>query len=637
MGKPNQMRNIYLDTKELEDSIEIFQSNLARFFDDNKTEIINSKDALGRISAKAIFAKYSSPSYHSSAMDGVMVVSEMTKLARENKPLFLKNEDFIYCNTGSPLVKPYDAVIMIEDVKIEEDGITILKPVNAWENIRIQGEDVIEKDLIFESYHKFRAVDLSVLIATGINEVEVLKKPILGLIPSGNEIIDKDEELSVGKIIESNSAMLRSMAFENGIETIIYPIVKDEKESIEKALVKASKECDFVCLIAGTSAGSKDFTSEIVGKLGEVFVHGISIKPGKPAILGKIFDIPFVGLPGYPVSTHIVFERIVIPTILKKLNQIEDDKEIIKAKLTKPVISSLKNREYIRSKLGIVDGKTIVTPLDRKAGSLFSLAQSDGYIIIDRNIEGYNRGDIIDVILHKPIAKEILNNRIVCIGSHDIVVDLLNDMFAKDKKQTRISSSHVGSLGGLKALSEGDCLIAPSHLLDEDGTYNNDAIKLFFDPENISKINVVGRRQGIYVPKGNPLSIKTIDDLLDKKMVNRQRGAGTRLLFDYLLKKENIDPYTIRGYDNEVTTHLSAALAVKNGDCDFSIGVESAAIKMDIDFIYLKDEEYQFIIKKENLKLQSIKDLLEILRSEDFKIRISELGGYNTNDSGNIL
>ena len=637
MGKPNQMRNIYLDTKELEDSIEIFQSNLGGFFDDKKTEIINSKDALGRISAKAIFAKYSSPSYHSSAMDGVMVVSEMTKLARENKPLFLKNEDFIYCNTGSPLVKPYDAVIMIEDVKIEEDGITILKPVNAWENIRIQGEDVIEKDLIFESYHKFRAVDLSVLIATGINEVEVLKKPILGLIPSGNEIIDKDEELSVGKIIESNSAMLKSMAFENGIETIIYPIVKDEKESIEKALVKASKECDFVCLIAGTSAGSKDFTSEIVGKLGEVFVHGISIKPGKPAILGKIFDIPFVGLPGYPVSTHIVFERIVIPTILKKLNQIEDDKEIIKAKLTKPVISSLKNREYIRSKLGLVDGKTIVTPLDRKAGSLFSLAQSDGYIIIDRNIEGYNRGDIIDVILHKPIAKEILNNRIVCIGSHDIVVDLLNDMFAKDKKQTRISSSHVGSLSGLKALSEGDCLIAPSHLLDEDGTYNNDAIKLFFDPENISKINVVGRRQGIYVPKGNPLGIKTIDDLLDKKMVNRQRGAGTRLLFDYLLKKENIDPYTIKGYDNEVTTHLSAALAVKNGDCDFSIGVESAAIKMDIDFIYLKDEEYQFIIKKENLKLQPIKDLLEILRSEAFKIRMSELGGYNTNESGNIL
>ena len=225
----------------------------------------------------------------------------------------------------------------------------------------------------------------------------------------------------------------------------------------------------------------------------------------------------------------------------------------------------------------------------------------------------------------------------VSIGSHDIVLDILNDLFAKDNKLTRISSSHVGSLAGLKALSQGDCLLAPSHLLDENGTYNNEAIDLFFEKDEVSKINVVGRRQGIFVQKNNPLKIKTIEDLLDKKMVNRQRGAGTRLLFDYLLKNKNIDPETIDGYDNEVTTHLSAALAVKNGDCDFSIGVESAAIKMDIDFIYLKDEEYQFIIKKENLKLESIKDLVEVLKSKEFKSKMKTLGGYNTNESGNIL
>ncbi|MSS78293.1 molybdopterin biosynthesis protein [Anaerococcus sp. WCA-380-WT-2B] len=631
------MRNIYLDTQELEKALKIFQENILKFFYKLESETISSKDAFGRVSRNAIYAKYSSPAYHSSAMDGVMVKSEMTKYARENRPLFLKNEDFIFCNTGSALVKGYDAVIMIEDVKIEKDGITIMKAVNPWENIRIQGEDVVEKDLLFTSFHKFSSVDLSVLIASGITEVEVLKKVKLAIIPSGNEIIGEEDELKIGKIIESNSAMLISMARENGIDTLLYPIVKDNKDDIKTVLEKALNECDFITLIAGTSAGSKDYAREVLEEMGEVYAHGLSIKPGKPAILGKIGETPFVGLPGYPVSAHIIFDKIVISTILKKMRVNIEDKLILKAKLTRPIISSLKNREYIRIKIGIVDGKLIATPLDRKAGSLYSLSESDGYVIIDRNIEGYNRGDVVNVSLHRPIPKNVLENRIVSIGSHDIVLDVINDLLAIENKNTRLSSSHVGSLSGFKALSEGDSLIAPSHLLDKNGTYNNDAIKLFFKNEKVGKINVVGRRQGIYVEKGNPLGIKTIEDLLDKTMINRQRGAGTRLLFDYLLDKKNIDKYKIKGYDNEVTTHLSAALAVKNRDCDFSIGVESAAIKMDIDFIYLKDEEYQFIVKEKNLKLNSIKDIIEILKSKKFKDTMEKLGGYNTDKSGSII
>ncbi len=628
------MRNIYLDTVELEKALKIFHDNIGEFFTNQDYEIIDTKNGLDRILSEPVYAKYSSPAYHSSAVDGFMVESELIKLARETEPLFIKNEDFIYCNTGAALIKPYDSVIMIEDVKIEEDGISILSPVRPWENIRIQGEDVIEKDLLFESYHQLSAVDLSVLVSTGVNEIKVLKKPLIGIIPSGNEIVDSSNELEMGKIIESNSTMLVNAAYKYGIDSKVYPIVKDNKDDIRNILDKAARECDFVTLIAGTSAGSKDFTKEIVQILGEVYVHGLSIKPGKPAILGKIYETPFVGLPGFPISTHIVFDQVVIPTVLRKLRLINDDKEVISAKLTKPVISSLKNREYVRVKLGNVNGSIIATPLDRKAGSLYSLAISDGYLIVERNIEGYNRGDVVDITLHRPLKEKTFKNRIVSIGSHDLVLDVLNDILAVADKSTRISSSHVGSLAGLKALSEGDCLIAPSHLLDETGTYNNDAIKLFFEEDEVSKINVVGRRQGIYVAKGNPLGIRSIDDLLDKTMVNRQRGAGTRILFDYLLKESNIDPENIAGYDNEVTTHLSAALAVKNGDCDFSIGVESAAIKMDIDFIYLKDEEYQFILKKDNLELDSIKDLIQILKSDNFKNRINELGGYNTENSG---
>lgn len=630
------MRNIYLETTELEKAIQIFQENIINFFENKDTEWIDTEDAYSRVAAEAVFAKNSSPSYHSSSMDGVMVKSSMTKFARESEPLFIKNEDFKFCNTGDMLVKPYDAVIMIEDVKLEEGGISILKPVNPWHNIRLQGEDVIEEDLIYTAYHKFESVDLSVLISCGIDRVKVLKKPIIGIIPTGNEIISHKEKLTKGKIIESNSTMLVSMARKEKIDSIVYPIVADNKDDLSKAIKLASKECDFICVLAGSSAGSKDYIREILEQLGEVFVHGISIKPGKPALLGKIDDKPFVGLPGYPVSTHIIFEQIVIPTILKKLRISPMAKPRIKATLTKQVISSLKNREYVRVKIGKIANKLSATALDRRAGSLYSLAESDGYLIIDRNKEGYRASDEVEIVLHKPISDDSLEKRLISIGSHDIVLDIINDLLAINNKNTRLISSHVGSMSGLKALKEGNCHIAPSHLLDRSGTYNNEAIDLFFDKNQVSKISVVGRRQGIYVAKGNPLNIKKLDDLKSKTMVNRQRGAGTRVLFDYLLEKNNIDSNEIIGYNNEVTTHLQAALAVKNGDCDFSIGVESAAIKMDIDFIYLKDEEYEFIIKNENLSLESIAEITNILGSDQFKNKMESIGGYNTKRSGKI-
>lgn len=630
------MRNIYLNTKTLEESLEIFHENIGDFLTNTETEIINSKDALGRISKEAVFAKYSSPAYNSSAVDGIMINSELTSKARENKALFINNEDFKYCNTGDKLEAPYNCAIMIEDIEEKDGGIEIRKSISSWQNIRLIGEDVIEKDLIFTAYHKFSPIDLSVLVSTGVFEVEVLKKVKIGIIPTGNEIVDNFSNYKEGQIVESNSTMLKAMAEEIGACGKIYPTVKDDKDLLKASIQKAKNECDFITVIAGSSAGAKDYTREVLEELGELYVHGLSIKPGKPAVIGKIDETPFVGLPGFPVACHIVFEKVVIPTIEKKLKQNTINDKIIEASLTKQVVTSLKNREYIRVNIGKVNDKLTVTPLDRKAGSLYSLSQSDGYLIVDRNLEGYNRKDKVRVNLHRDIDDDILNNRLVVIGSNDMVIDVINDLLAKKGKKTRLLSSHVGSLSGLKALKDNDCHIAPSHLLDKDGTYNNDYIDMFFDKDEVCKINVVGRRQGIYIPKGSK-EIKTLDDLSGKTMVNRQKGSGTRVLFDYLLDKNNINPYDIKDYDNEVNTHIQAALKVKNKECDFSIGVESQAIKMGIDFIYLKDEEYQFIVRKESLELGMVKEVIEILKSPEFKKKMDQVGGYNTSHSGEIL
>ncbi|MDO4594265.1 MAG: molybdopterin-binding protein, partial [Tissierellia bacterium] len=339
------MRNIYLKTTDEKEAIKIFHENLKEFFERKETEIVEVSKLLGRISAKSVFSKTSSPAFHSCAMDGVMIESKITKQARENKPLYIKNSDFEFCNTGQYLKKPYDSVIMIEDIKVEEDKIVILNPVRPWENVRIQGEDVIEKDLIYTAYHEFSAVDLSVLKSCGVTEVEVLKKPIIGIIPTGDEIINSNKA-QLGKILESNSQMLKAMSEEIGASAKIYDIAKDDESILKQSVLKAVDECDFIVVIAGSSAGSKDYTLKVLKDLGEVYVHGISIKPGKPAILGKIKDKPFVGLPGFPVASHIVFDNFVITTILKKLKKSRPQKQIIKGFLTKQVISSLKNTEY---------------------------------------------------------------------------------------------------------------------------------------------------------------------------------------------------------------------------------------------------------------------------------------------------
>jgi len=630
------MRNIYLKTKSLDEVKDLINEHFTRYFSEKKTEKIDVKDALSRISSEEIYARYSSPSYHSCAMDGIMVESKKTQSAREHKPLVLTEADFAYCDTGDPLIKPYDAVIMIEDIVELGGKVSIQAPIHPWENIRPIGEDIIERDLIFSQYHQFRPIDLTVLLSAGIDKVKVVKKVKIAIIPTGDEIVSSVNNIKLGQIIESNSAMFKAMAQELGAEADVFPVIKDEKDLLKKELQKAIDNYDLVVMIAGSSAGRDDYTVTIAKELGKLIAHGISIKPGKPAVIASISGKPFIGLPGYPVSGHIVFEEIVKPILDKKAGLKAKAENYVEGYLTRPVISSLKHNEYVRVKVGKVKDKLYFTSMDRGAGSSYSLAQSDGYLIIPRNSEGYIKGEKVNVRLHEHVDENDFDKRIVSIGSHDMALDIINDLFSKEGSEDMLISSHVGSFAGLQALLNDTCHIAPSHLLGKDGKYNNEAVSLLFKNKEMAMINVVGRRQGFIVEKGNPKNIKSIHDIKNLKMANRQRGAGTRVLFDYLLDKESIDSSSIEGYDYELTTHLAAALAVKNSDVDFAIGVESAAIKMGLDFVYLADEDYEFVLKKESLELTPIKDLIEMLCSEKFKYKLDSLGGYNTEKSGEV-
>ena len=630
------MRNIYLKTKSLEEVHEIIEEEFKDFYNSVEVEEIDVRKALNRVAAEEIYSIYSSPSFHSCAMDGVMVESKKTAAAREHMPLTLTKDEYMYCDTGDPLLKPYDAVIMIESIVEEGDNITIQAPVHSWENVRPIGEDIIEKDLIFPQFHKFRPIDLSIMLSAGLKKVKVIKRPKLAIIPTGDEIVSGSEGLKVGEIIESNSAMFVAMAEEMGAEAEVLPIVKDDRELLKRTVKEAMEKYDMVVMNAGSSAGRDDYTASIAQDLGKLLAHGISIRPGKPAVIASIGGKPFIGVPGYPVSGHIVFQEVIETILERKMHLKKKEVTVVEGELTRPAISSLKNTEYVRVKVGKIKDKLFFTPMDRGAGSSYSLSQSDGYLIIDKNSEGHVKGERVAVRLHDYVSPSDFDKRIVSIGSHDMVLDIINDLFAKEGSEYSLLSSHVGSFSGLQALLSDNCHIAPSHLLGKDGKYNNEAVSMLFKGEEMAMINVVGRRQGFIVEKGNPKNIKTIEDLKNLKMVNRQRGAGTRVLFDYLLEKAGIEGMDIEGYDHEVTTHLAAALAVKNGDVDFAVGVESAAVKMDLDFIYLADEDYEFVLKRETLKLKPIEELIEMLRSDLFKKTVDALGGYNTLKSGEV-
>ena len=312
------------------------------------------------------------------------------------------------------------------------------------------------------------------------------------------------------------------------------------------------------------------------------------------------------------------------------------DEDMVDAVVSKRLISSLKHREYVRTKLGKVMDKYIAAPLNRGTASQMSMVRADGMLIIPQNSEGINAGEVTKAKLIKGI--EEIDKTIVSIGSHDILMDIISDLMANNYDDVTLSSTHVGSMGGLMALKRDETIIAPTHLLNEDnGIYNIDILNEIFGKGEVSLIKGFDRIQGIMVKKGNPLGIKGIEDIAKFKFVNRQRGAGTRVLLDYVLKKKNIDPKSIDGYDKEASTHMAVAAQVASPYADMGIGVKSAADSMGLDFIEIGVEEYDFAIKTNNLTDLKIKKFIEVLTSNELKEKLEEIGGYGFRQTGYVI
>ena len=625
------MHHNYLKNTGLEEAISSYIDHLKSSGALAKAERVRVKDSYGRITSEAVYAKISSPHYNACAMDGIAVCAGTTFGATDTTPVTLKEGvDFKRVDTGDPLPQKYDAVVMIEDViEYEAGNVKLIGAAAPWQHVRQIGEDICAGEMIIASNTRIDGPSMGALIAGGILEINVWKKPCAGIIPTGDEIVAPSDNPGEGEIMEFNSVVFSSMLKEWGAEARVYDIVPDKYEILKDVLKKAAEECDIVIINAGSSAGREDYTSRIISDAGQLFLHGIAIRPGKPTILGSVNNKPVIGVPGYPVSGIIVMDMILRPVLDSLYNTCSSKGVDTEAILSRKIVSSLKYKEYVRVKLGYVGHKLVATPLNRGAGVITSFVRADGILEIPLNSEGHEAGEKVSISLLRSLNE--IRNTVSVVGSHDLLVDIATDIMKRRNNGQYVSSAHVGSMGGIMAIKRGEAHLAGIHLLDEQtGEYNTSYLKKYFPEGNVKLIKCVKRIQGFMVGKGNPRNIKELKDIARKdiRYVNRQKGSGTRILFDYLMGREGLDKAGIYGYDREEFTHMSIAALVASGSADAGLGVHAAARAYDLDFIPVCEEEYDFIVPEEYLEIPAVRDFINILDSREFKAALDAVGGY---------
>ncbi|MBO8126282.1 MAG: molybdopterin biosynthesis protein [Firmicutes bacterium] len=636
-------RRVYLNQKPWEELQQLFVQRIKASKVKLATETVPVADALGRITAEPVRAKINSPHYHASAMDGIAVRSEDTFGASEATPITLPFKAAIPVNTGNPLPHGKDAVVMIEDVHETSEGYEIIKAVAPWENVRPVGEDIVKGEMILPPNHKIGPADIGALLASGVLQVQVKAVPRVGFIPSGSEITDLTQclektELEPGEIVEFNSHVIKGLLRQWGCETTVYPVVEDDPDLIAAALTKAVAENDLVVINAGSSAGSKDYTADTIERLGELLAHGAAIKPGKPVMLGMIQDKPVIGLPGYPVSAIVAAELFLKAAVGALQGWNPPGYPTMDAQLTQRVVSNPGAEEFVRVRLGQVGDKVLATPIARGAGLIMSMVHADGMLRVPRLSQGYPAGAQVKVeLFRKP---EEIAQTIVLAGSHDLVLDELDSYLRGRFGDARLTVAPIGSLGGLLTLAKGEAHLAGAHLLDpETGEYNWPFIRKYLANLPVRVFNLVYRMQGFIVPPGNPKGITSFEDLkrADVTIVNRQRGAGTRILLDSKLAELEIDPGEVKGYEREEFTHTGVAVAVSAGVADVGLGIQAAAQNLGLDFIPVAEERYDLIIREEFLDTPKVQRVLEVLRDPVFQDLINSLPGYDARQMGEEL
>ncbi|WP_207260417.1 molybdopterin biosynthesis protein [Desulfovibrio sp. Huiquan2017] len=641
-------RNIYLKTIPPEEAVALAKAHLDR---DALlgTEHVPTHEAAGRVTAEPVYARYSSPTFHAAAMDGVAVSAESTFAAREDAPVSLpRGEGFVFVNTGNPLPEGKNAVVMIENV-VQQDANTVLidAPAFPWQHVRRIGEDIVATELLIPQNRELTPSDIGALLSAGIYDLKVRETVKTIFLPTGDEVLNflDRPEPRAGQVIESNSQVFRAYARSWGMDAAWSAPVPDDEDALRNAVLDGLKSgCHMVVVGAGSSAGSKDYSRRVFESIGTVLVHGISVMPGKPSLLAVTDERSgypgrlLVGAPGYPVSAIVCHEKILAPVVHWLMGKSAPERHEANIVLARKTPSRPGMREALRLAAGRIGENIVGAPLARGAGMITTMTRAQAVTYIPEDAEGVEQGETVkaELLVHKSDLDRVL----VHVGSHDNTLDLLANELMGLSDSLRLVSSHAGSMGGLTALKAGSALFAGAHLFDpETGDFNFPFIERYLKDIPVTVVNLAIRHQGLIVPKGNPLSIRGVDDLTrdDVVFINRQRGAGTRILLDHHLKKAGISPRDVTGYENEEFTHMAVAVNVLTGAASCGLGIYAAAKALGLDFVPLAHERYDLIIPEAYVDDPRIRTLIEIIKRPAVQAKIKAQGGYETDMTGRIM
>jgi putative molybdopterin biosynthesis protein len=608
--------------------------------------------ATGMIIAKSVFSRVDLPPFDRAEMDGYAVNSVDVDGASERESVLLKvigsigagevadegisSGECMEIATGAPLPKGADSVVMVEFTEAVGEGVRIFRGTTPGENVASTGSDIQIGEMLVRQGTRIGPRESGLLAAAGVRRVEVFKKPRVGILSTGDELVEPGSALGAGEIFDSNTYALAAAIGEAGGIPTIMGKVGDTVSEIARLVRSGLERNDVLLVSGGTSAGTGDLVYRVLGEYCDqgILVHGLNVKPGKPTLIAAHGGKAVVGLPGYPVSALMIFDQLVKP-LIEKMARVRPEKRLaIEARLMVRVNGAKGRRWFLPVHLISAASGMLAYPVIASSGAIGTLSKADGYIIVREEVEYLGAGEKV-MAFPFPGMRGVVD--LVVMGSHCPGVDLLLQLLY-ETDGISVKSLNIGSLSGLRAVKAGECDIAGIHLLDErDMTYNERAVKEAGLPPRCL-VKGYRRLQGIMVAPGNPKGIRGVVDVLreDVTFVNRNRGSGTRILTDSILReavkaqgmKFDEAVVKIRGYRWEAKTHSAVAAAVGQGRADMGVGIKSLAESYGLEFIPLREEGYDFAINPGSLEKPAVVAFIKTLRSESFRSMISNFSGY---------
>ena len=613
-----------------------------------KTGRVPVEEGLALILAEDVLSRRNVPHYVASAVDGYALIAAATGRATPSTPVLLEQQAFLWINTGGPVPDWCDAVVMVEDTFIADNGcLAVSRSLPPGANIRPVGEDVMRGQVLARKGERIGPALVALLLSAGVGTVLAFKKPRCLFIPTGDEIcamkewVEDDREMA-GKVPESNSSLMKGIFSEWGLDLEVHSILQDSAESIREALQKASREYDFVLVGAGTAKGKRDHTAEVLAAEGEILFRWVRMKPGRPAMLAKVNGAMVIGMPGFPMSTAVVAWSLAFPAVLALSGRGFDPGDAslagkalgasksLECEMLLPHSSPPGVEEWLRVKAAEIDGKRVSWSLSSGASTMWAMHEADGFMILPPSRVECPKGTKAFAWFTREINWE---RRALFQGSDDPAFSRI--VTPVRERGADLSIRAVGSLGGLAALSRGEAHLAACHLLDgKTGRYNDSFIEEFSGGQEWARILLFYREQGFLVEKGNPKGFSGLADLAGEgiRIVNRQPGAGTRVLLDWLLEEAGIDSSGIAGYSAQAMTHLDAASRVASGVADAALGIRAAADAFGLDFVPVAWEPFELVLPAKNLSHPGVMGVMEAIRDSGWRSEVERMGGYRWPD-----